>query len=489
MKRLLGLSAVFVSGLLIGMTGTAIGAGVLGSARFRDVPAGSYYDAAVGRLTGMDIIRGVDGQFFPERTLNRAELSVILDRLLTAIERGDYGTRPSEGGTTSSVTRTSSSRSRSSSRSSLSLSSSSAPASSTAGVFRFTTESFSVGAQVKKISVSVLRTTGSKGAVRVDYSFGGGTAVSGVDYSASAGTLNFAEGETSKTIQVNLVGTITSNKTIDVTLANPTGGAVLGSPAKLTITVLAGSVTGSSSSGTSSGIASSSSATVQGAGLLGFNASAFAVRENAGTVTITVSRTGGSTGAVGVNYATSNGSASEGSHYRATTGTLSFAAGETSKSFTIPVIDNGEIGGNKTVNLSLTSVTGGAGISVPTAVLTIIDEEAISSTGSGVLIFNPNTYNVTEGVGSVAVTVVRQFNFANTVTVSYNTTDGSAVAGSDYTNTNGTFTFLPGESAKVISVPILRDEASEGPEYLSVLLTNPTGAGLGAQSAATINIQ
>src|SRR5262249_51841170 len=75
-------------------------------------------------------------------------------------------------------------------------------------------------------------------------------------------------------------------------------------------------------------------------GTLQFSSSGYSVNENQGTATVAVTRTGGSDGAVSVNYATSNGTATAGSDYTAAAGTLTFAAGETSKTFTVPIIND-----------------------------------------------------------------------------------------------------------------------------------------------------
>ncbi len=73
------------------------------------------------------------------------------------------------------------------------------------------------------------------------------------------------------------------------------------------------------------------------------------------------------------------------------------------------------------------------------------------------------------------------------VTVAYATADGSAVAGSDYTATNGTLTFPTGTATQVINVPIVADTDVEGDETFSLILSAPTNATLGRpQAIATI---
>ena len=60
-----------------------------------------------------------------------------------------------------------------------------------------------------------------------------------------------------------------------------------------------------------------------------------------------------------------------------------------------------------------------------------------------------------------------------TVRIDYATSDGTATAGSDYRATSGTLTFRPGETAKTISVPVFDDSHDEGPERLTLTLSNP----------------
>jgi hypothetical protein len=107
---------------------------------------------------------------------------------------------------------------------------------------------------------------------------------------------------------------------------------------------------------------------------LQFSATAYSVSEGAGSEIITVTRSGGSGGTVTVQYATSDGTAHAGVNYTATSGSLVWAAGDSSpKNFTIPIIDDGQPGGNTTVNITLSGPGGDATLGTPsTAVLTIV---------------------------------------------------------------------------------------------------------------------
>ncbi|GEM_PF-5389579 len=119
-------------------------------------------------------------------------------------------------------------------------------------------------------------------------------------------------------------------------------------------------------------------ATTPPKGALQFSSATYNVNENGGTATITATRTGGSSGAVSVHYATSDGTAAADSDYTAASGTLNWADGDAaSKIFTVPITDDTTVEGNETVNLTLSGPTGGATLgSLSTAVLTIMEPVA-----------------------------------------------------------------------------------------------------------------
>lgn len=113
-----------------------------------------------------------------------------------------------------------------------------------------------------------------------------------------------------------------------------------------------------------------------GPGTLRFSAATYSVNEGAGSVTITVARSALNTGAVSVNYATGNGTALAPADYTARSGTLTFASGATTQTFTVPITNNTAAEPNETVNLTLSAATNGVFLGTPkTATLTIVDND------------------------------------------------------------------------------------------------------------------
>ena len=224
------------------------------------------------------------------------------------------------------------------------------------------------------------------------------------------------------------------------------------------------------------------------AGGLRFSQSTYDASENGGTATIKVVREGGSAGAVTVDYSTSNGSATAGADYTATSGTLSFAAGEVEKEFTVPVLDDTADEDDEAVNLALTNPSNRARLATPNvAVLRILDNDAPGG-DPGTLRFSAANYSVGEDGGTATITVGRTGGTFGTVSVSYATSDGTATANSDYTPASGTLTFADGETTKSFSVVVTDEPSPEQDETVILTLSNPTGATLGSPSSATLTI-
>ncbi len=115
------------------------------------------------------------------------------------------------------------------------------------------------------------------------------------------------------------------------------------------------------------------------AGRLAFSGTGAAVLENAGSVTVQVERSAGSTGAVSVNYSSSNGSALAGTDYTAVSGTLQWATGETgARSVVIQVSNNTSVTGNRNFQLLLSNVAGGAALDGANSYAITIQEDDVA---------------------------------------------------------------------------------------------------------------
>jgi len=120
-----------------------------------------------------------------------------------------------------------------------------------------------------------------------------------------------------------------------------------------------------------------------GASSLQFSAANYNVNEDPTSALITVTRTGDSSAAVSVGYATSDGTAHQTSDYSNVLGTLTFASGETSKTFSVPINEDSLVEGTETATLTLSSPAGGAVLGTQaTATLTILDDATEPSTNT-----------------------------------------------------------------------------------------------------------
>ncbi|HEX8474654.1 MAG TPA: S8 family serine peptidase [Pyrinomonadaceae bacterium] len=106
----------------------------------------------------------------------------------------------------------------------------------------------------------------------------------------------------------------------------------------------------------------------------------YIVNEGAGHIDVTVNRTGNTTAAASINYATTDGSATQKSDYIIALGTIDFAAGESSKTIRIFITDDSYVEGNETFNLTLSNASSGNFTGTPaSAVITITDNDTTAS--------------------------------------------------------------------------------------------------------------
>jgi len=216
----------------------------------------------------------------------------------------------------------------------------------------------------------------------------------------------------------------------------------------------------------------------------------FAANEDDGNVTIRVNRAGGQAGVSSVVYGTADGSAIAGTDYAGVSGTLYFADGQTTGSFTIPILDNVQYGGgtNKSFTVEIGDPTHGAGLgSVSSAVVTIVDDEN-PAPSPGTIRFVSASYSSSRSSGRATVELVRTGGTGGRATVKYATSDGSAIAGTDYEAASGTYIFEDGEAAGEIVVP-LADNGDGNDKTFAITLSEPSGgAVLGPPYSATVTI-
>ena len=306
------------------------------------------------------------------------------------------------------------------------------------------------------LSFVVTLSPAARSTVTVSYRTANGTASSSSDYTSASGTLTFRAGETSKTISVPTTddNLEESSETFTVGLSSASGATISDASATGTI---------NDNDGTQPALSIADASATEGQAL------SFAV---------TLSPAASST--VTVSYRTSNGTASSSSDYTSASGTLTFAAGDTSKTISVRTTDDTSDESNETFTVQLSGATG-ATISDASATGTINDND---NTVPSLSIADASA---TEGQ-TLSFTVTLSPAATSTVTVSYQTHSATASGSSDYTAVSGTLTFRAGDTSKTISVRTTDDSRDESNETFTVRLSNANGATISDDSATgTIN--
>jgi hypothetical protein len=336
---------------------------------------------------------------------------------------------------------------------------------------QFSNVAYSVNEAATTATVTVTLSEPAVGGETVDYDTTDGTATNGAtnpdgsgDYVDTHGTLTFTAGQSSQTIDIplNPDDVIEDDEAFSIALSNESG-LQLGDPHDATVTIHDD----------------------DGTGTLEFSALRYDVNETGANAVITVNRVGGSAGTASVDYATSDGTAHAPGDYTATSGTLSFGSNETQKTFVIPIAWDGLAEGDETVSIGLSNFVSDDDLGITkAAVLHIADSGA-----SGPVQFSAGSYTVAENGGPATITVTRSGNLGGPVTVDYATSDGTAHAGTDYTESHGTLTFGPGETSKTFQVPVTDDTVRQGARSVNLTLSNPGGGtAVGTQGTAALDI-
>jgi uncharacterized repeat protein (TIGR01451 family) len=287
-------------------------------------------------------------------------------------------------------------------------------------------------------------------AANVDFASANGTATQPGDYAAHSGTLNFAPGEATKTITVDVNGdtTFEANETFFVNLSNASGATIADNQGQ----------------GTIENDDAAPSLTIDNVSM---------VEGNSGTTAFlfTVTKTGATELPAGVDFSTANGTATQFGDYQAQSGTLSFSASETTKQVTIVVNGDTTFEADETFTVNLSLATNA----------TIADNAGAGTIGNDDAAPSFAIDNVTRAEGNSGTTA-----FTFTVTksgatdlqagVNFATANGTATAPADYAAQSGALSFAATETSKAVTVLVNGETTVELDETFLVNLTNASGA-------------
>jgi hypothetical protein len=286
----------------------------------------------------------------------------------------------------------------------------------------------------------------------VDYATNDGSATDGQDYTGQSGTATITAGSTSTTVDVPVTddAIYEGDETLTLVLSNPVNGQ--GTPNGH------GTITDDEQAPT-------------------ISVDSPSVGEGGGTMTFTISIDTAAAVDTSVDYATSDGTATDGQDYTGQSGTATITAGSTSTTVDVPVTDDAIYEGDETLTLDLTNPVNGQG--TPSGTGTIIDDDPLPT----ISVDDPT---VNEGDGTATFTVSIDAAAGVDTTVDYATSNGTAAHGQDYTTTTGTATIAAGTTSTTVDVPVLDDAVHEADETFSLDLSNPVNGQGTPSGTATI---
>ncbi|MFZ6005504.1 MAG: beta strand repeat-containing protein, partial [Actinomycetota bacterium] len=291
--------------------------------------------------------------------------------------------------------------------------------------------------------------------VSVDYATSNGTATAGSDYTAASGTLIFAAGDVSETVTVPVTGDavnepdetviLTLSSAVNAAIPQPTAtGTILNDDPQPLLSVADVTFTEGNSGTASASLAVTLSAA------------------SGQPVTVDIATTGA-------------GTATAATDYHVTSEGLTFPAGTTSRTFSVPVVGDVLDEDNETVSIELTNAVG-AGIGDGSATLTIADNDAMPSLS----LSDASVMEGNSGTAPVSLTLTLSAPSGRDVSVDVSDSSGSAVAGADYAPQSGTNIDIPaGSTTATVAASVFGDLIDEANETFTLNLSGATNAAIG----------
>ena len=364
------------------------------------------------------------------------------------------------------------------------------------------------------VSLTVTRGGVLTTAVSVAYATANGTATAGVDFTQTAGTLSFAANETTKTITVPILSdsVAESAETFTVVLSGASAGANI-TAATATVTIAAELVSGKAS------ILNASSVTLPPVLFTGDAAAKNAAVLGPQSFTIQFLNTFQAGTKFSIELSASNASYASSSFTATSTGSVTTSSATLCSGTTVLqakiFIDSCTVPAGQTITgMSFTGVTYKDAAALSSIGSSIFLEGTITNAANASQVFetiartavvtskasdDPNaatsatlsiaaTATASQAAGSVSLAVTRAGILSSAVTVAYATQNGSAIAGTDYTNTTGTLSFAANEVTKSITVPILTNAAQSNATTFSVTLSTPSTGATISSATSTVTI-
>jgi hypothetical protein len=311
----------------------------------------------------------------------------------------------------------------------------------------------SAGSLVFTVTLSPANTA----TVSIPYTTANGTAIAGTDYNATSGTLVFTPGVTSLTVPVTILPTTTieNNLTVLLNVTLPTGVVSLNT--------------------SGSGLIINDNFPIATAVSTTITASTTAAQ----LLPITINLSQPAPFQTTVEYYTKDGTAGETNDFNNATGTLTFAAGQTTTTIDLQILQNNIPAVSKQFTVVLFNPAGITLDPASNGIVTILS--------TLVPTFSVNSPTVTESLTGPTVmpfTVTLPAGQPITTTVNYTTVNGTAIAGTDYTAVSGTLTFAPGTVSQTVDVPVTRLFTSGQSKTFNLVLSAPS-AGTALSASAT----
>jgi hypothetical protein len=290
--------------------------------------------------------------------------------------------------------------------------------------------------------------------VTVFFQTADGTAIGGGNdfFLPQTNSITFAPGETTATITIQVKGDLTTepDETFFVNLSAPTNATIADAQGKGTI------------------VNDDSTPTVS----LSVN-DVSVIEGNSGTIdaVFTVTLSGTSTKTVTADIGVSGGTASTGSDYQSSGPQVSFAPGQTIKTFAVTVIGDTVFEGNETFQVQLINVVN-ANVADGIGVGTIIDDETQPTLSVNDIMVVEGDNGTSDAVFTVSLSGTSQ----TSVGFAFNLTNGTAIEHEDFSGIGGGGSIPPGLTSNTFTVPIIGDTITEGDENFFMNISDPNNA-------------